>query len=363
MRIAQLAPVYERVPPERYGGTELVVHLLTEALVRRGHDVTLFATGDSRTSARLVSVTPRPVRYGATSGLRHAEYVQLANVQACFREAATGRFDLVHNHAGIEGLVLAATSSTPVLTTNHLPYVPETASIWAAYPWFHHALSAASSATFPAVGRLPPVHHGIDVETYPFADRGSGYLLFLGRFAPNKGPDVAIEVARRTGRRLVLAGKVDAADEAFFGSSVAPAIDGRRVVAVGEVDAAEKRRLLRDADALLFPISWDEPFGLVMVEALATGTPVVAFRRGSVPEIVEDGETGFVVDDLEAMVRAVGRIGELSRERCRRAAETRFSVGRMVADYERLYAHVVDPANRPGSPVPEPAVQAPRTSS
>jgi glycosyltransferase involved in cell wall biosynthesis len=342
MRIAQLAPTYERVPPAAYGGTEHIVHLLTEELVRRGHDVTLFASGDSTTTARLRSITPRPVRYGdARNRLRHAEYLQLANAQACFLEAETGGFDVVHNHAGIEGLALAATSATPVLTTNHNSFVPETQPIWDAYPWAHHGLSAASAATFPSRGALPPIHHGIDVASFPFGDTPEGYLVFLGRFSPEKGADRAIQAARLAGRRLVLAGKVDSANADHFSSHIDPEIDDRQITFIGEADGAKKRQLLAGADALLFPIDWDEPFGLVMVEALACGTPVVGFRRASVPEVVEDGVTGFVVDDVAEMADRIGRLGEIDRTACRRAAERHFDVSRMVDDYERHYAAVV----------------------
>ena len=341
MRIAQLAPTYERVPPAAYGGTELIVHLLTEELVRRGHDVTLFASGDSVTTAALRSVTPVPVRYGdVTDGLRHAEYLQLANAQACFLAAAGGEFDIVHNHAGIEGLVLAAASRTPVLTTNHNPFVPQTQPIWDAYPWAHHGVSAASAATFPSRGALPPIHHGIDVESFSFGRQPEGYLLFLGRFMPDKGAMRAIEAARLAGRRLVLAGKVDTADADHFTREIEPAIDGNRVTYVGEADADTKRRLLAGADALLFPIEWDEPFGLVMIEALASGTPVIGFRRASVPEIVEDGLTGFVVDDVAAMASAIDRVAEIDRRICRREAERRFTVERMADDYLSRYATV-----------------------
>jgi glycosyltransferase involved in cell wall biosynthesis len=343
MRIAQLAPTYERVPPPAYGGTENVVHLLTEELVRRGHDVTLYASGDSQTSARLRSITPRAVRYGSSVGdLRHAEYLQLANAQACFRDAEAGEFDIVHNHAGIEGLVLAATSRTPVLTTNHNPFVHATRPIWDAYPWAHHALSAASAATFPARGALAPIHHGIDVAEFPFAATPASdpYLLFLGRFMPEKGSAQAIEAARRSGRRLILAGKVDQSDQEFFTNDVEPEIDDDQIQYVGEADPDEKRRLLGGAEALLFPISWDEPFGLVMIEAFACGTPVIGFRRASVPEVVQDGVTGFLVDDVEGMVEAIGRIGAVDRHQCRAAAESRFDVRRMADAYERHYAEV-----------------------
>ena len=345
MRIAQLAPTYERVPPAAYGGTELIVHLLTEELVRRGHDVTLFASGDSVTTARLQSVTPMPIRYGdVNDGLRHAEYLQLANAQACFLAAAAGEFDIVHNHAGVEGLVLAAASRTPVLTTNHNPFVPQTQPIWDAYPWAHHAVSAASAATFPSRGALPPIHHGIDVDSFSFGPQPKGYLLFLGRFMPDKGAMRAIEAARLADRRLILAGKVDTADVEHFTHDIEPAIDGDQIRYVGEADADTKRRLLAGADALLFPIEWDEPFGLVMIEALASGTPIIGFRRASVPEIVDDGVTGFVVDDVAAMAAATKRLAELDRRACREEAERRFTVDRMADDYVRHYAMVRDGA-------------------
>jgi glycosyltransferase involved in cell wall biosynthesis len=345
MRIAQLAPIYERVPPAAYGGTELVVSLITDELVRRGHDVTLYASGDSVTSARLRSLTPRAVRYGDWSeSVRHAEYFQLANAQACFIDAAAGAFDIVHNHAGIEGLVLGATSRTPVLTTNHNPFVPATQPVWDAYPWAHNALSAASAATFPERGAVPPIHHGIDVESFPFGDHPGEDLLFLGRFSPEKGADRAIEAARRSGRRLLLAGKVDSADQEHFTSAIQPRLDGDQIRYVGEADGTLKRELLSTARALLFPIEWDEPFGLVMIEALSCGTPVLGLRRASVPEVVEDGLTGFVVDDLDGLVAAIERVDAIDRRTCRRRAEERFGYGRMVDEYERTFEAVVESA-------------------
>jgi glycosyltransferase involved in cell wall biosynthesis len=345
MRIAHIAPTYERVPPRTYGGTELIVHLVTDELVARGHDVTLFASGDSITRARLRSVTPSAQRYGGSStehGLEHAEHVHLANVQAAFLAAAEGAFDLVHSHAGIEGLVLGATSRTPVVSTMHNPFVPATQSVWDAYPWFHHAVSASSARTFPTHGARDPILHGIDVSSFEFDERPDGdFLLFLGRFSPAKGADRAIEAAQRAGRRLILAGKVDAADVEHVRTTIEPHLDGERIRYIGEVDGETKRDLLARADALLFPIEWEEPFGLVMVEALASGTPVVGFRRASVPEVVDDGKTGFIVDDVEAMAEAIGRVGELDRGECRKAAETRFTVRRMVDDVETMYEAIL----------------------
>ncbi|HET9615506.1 MAG TPA: glycosyltransferase, partial [Candidatus Limnocylindrales bacterium] len=313
------------------------------------------ASGDSRTLARLRSVTPEPVRYGRTTpdGLAHAEYLQLANAQACFLAAREGQFDLIHNHAGIEGMVLAASSETPVISTMHNPFVPRTQPIWDAYPWYHHAVSAASAATFPARGALPPILHGIDVSAFVPDVRphdvndADGYLCFLGRFTPAKGADRAIQAALLAGRRLVLAGKIDPADTAHVRAAVEPWLDGDQIRTVGEVGGETKRALLANADALLFPIEWQEPFGLVMVEALATGTPVIGFRRASVPEVIRDGVTGFVVDDVDEMAAAIGRLGEIDRATCRREAETRFSVRRMVDDVEAMYRDVLDRGSSP----------------
>jgi glycosyltransferase involved in cell wall biosynthesis len=328
-----------------YGGTELIVHLITEELVRRGHDVTLYASGDSETSAELRSVTSRAVRYGdVIDGVRHAEYYQLVNAQACLLDAEAGEFDIVHNHAGIEGVVLGASSRTPVLTTNHNPFVPQIQRVWDAYPWAHNSLSAASAATFPSRGAIAPIHHGIDVESFPFGERPTGDLLFLGRFSPEKGAVRAIEAARRSGHRLLLAGKVDAVDAQHYADVIEPQVDGDQIRYVGEADAAMKRHLLTDARAVLFPIEWDEPFGLVMIESMACGTPIIGLRRASVPEVVDAGVTGFVVDDVDGMVRAIEHVDDIDRRACRRRAEERFGVGRMVDDYERAYAAVVESA-------------------
>ena len=348
MRIAQLAPTYERVPPHTYGGTELVVSLVTDGLVRRGHEVTLYATRDSLTDARLEGPVDRRYRYGADDdGVRHAEHAHLANVQAAFRDAVDGRFDVIHNHAGLEGVALAAWSRTPVLTTTHNAWTDVGTAIWDAYPWAHHQLSAAQATAFPSRGQLAPVHHGIDLDRYTPRTRPTepdAPLVFLGRFSPEKGADRAIEAARLAGRRLVLAGKADAVDAAHFAEVIEPQIDGDLIRYVGEVDGAQKRRLLADARALLFPIEWDEPFGLVMIEAMACGTPVLGLRRASVPEVVEPGVTGFVVDDVEGLVRAIDHADGIDRRACRRRAEQRFGVGRMVDDYERTFAEVIESA-------------------
>jgi glycosyltransferase involved in cell wall biosynthesis len=354
LRIAQLAPTYERVPPHTYGGTELVVSLVTEGLIRRGHDVTLYATRDSLTDARLAGPIDHRYRYGADDdGVRHAEHAHLANVQAAFRDAVDGRFDLIQNHAGLEGVALAAWSRTPVLTTTHNAWTDVGAAIWDAYPWAHHQLSAAQASAFPDRGRLAPIHHGIDIANYTpriTPSEEDAPLVFLGRFSPAKGADTAVAVARRTGRRLLLAGKVDQADRPWFETHIAPLVDGGRIRVVGEVDGPAKARLLAEAAALLFPIAWDEPFGLVVVEALAAGTPVIGMRRASVPELVDHAETGFVVDDAEGMAQAVAQLDVIDRGHCRRVAERRFGVDRMLDELEDRMGEAID--RGPTRPIP-----------
>lgn len=364
MRIAQLAPLYEPVPPRGYGGTEFVVSEITEELVRRGHEVTLFASGDSDTRARLAAPVPHALwsdegrRRWPTAGAQAAE--ETRHVEACF--ARSVEFDLVHNHAELEGMSASARSAVPVLTTHHRAYEPDHAEVYDAYPWWHHALSRASARTFPVRRQLPPIHHGIDVASYPFSDRPQGYLLFLGRIVPEKGVEYAIEIARRAGRELVIAGVVQERAEEYGRRMVAMA-DGRRIRYVGEAGPKEKRELLGGADALLFPIVWDEPFGLVVIEAFASGTPVLAFGSGSAPELIEDGVTGYVApigDDPYAPGGAVDRlaaatyeVASLSRRRCRTEADRRFTLEGMVDRYEATYAALLsgDPERILSSPV------------
>jgi glycosyltransferase involved in cell wall biosynthesis len=356
MRIAQLAPIFEAVPPHGYGGTELVVHLLSEELVPRGHEVTLFASGDSSTSARLEATIPWSL--WSEEGLRRwttpeeIADVTREHIEACMARAA--EFDVVHNHAGYEGMAGAVTSRVPVLTTHHLAFERRYADLFERYPWAHQAVSAASARTFPARGQLPPIHHGIDVASYPFAERSEGYLCYLGRITPEKGVEYAIELARRSGRELRIAGVVQ--DRvADYGQRILAMADGRLVRYVGEAGPQAKRRLLAGADALVFPIVWDEPFGLVIPEALACGTPVLAFASGSVPELLADGATGFVVEPgpdplapgagVDRLVAALERLPTIARHSCREEAERRFSVARMTDDYERGYETLVASAS------------------
>jgi glycosyltransferase involved in cell wall biosynthesis len=337
LRVAQVAPLYERVPPALYGGTERVVSYLTEELVRRGHRVTLFASGDSVTAARLTAATAKALRLDSDAWDTLSPHViELAQV---FERA--NEFDLIHCHVDYLAFPFGRLVRTPTLHTLHgrldLPHLTSV---------FRHfrdiSLVSISDAQRAPLGDLRlawagTVHHGLPLAAYPFSPEGGRYLAFLGRIAPEKRPDLAIEVAKRAGLPLKIAAKVDAADSRYFTTEIGPLLDHPLIEFVGEIGDAEKPAFLGGALALLFPIDWPEPFGLVMIEAMACGTPVIARTCGSVPEIVEPGRTGFLADTLEELVDAVKRVDTIERAACRRHVEQRFSVERMADDYEAIY--------------------------
>ncbi len=345
MRIAQVAPPFESVPPARYGGTERVVSTLTEELVRLGHDVTLFASGDSQTSARLV-----PVVDGA---LWHADppYRDLVAFSAVTLGRLTrelSKFDVIHNHLDYLSYPLARLAPCPVVTTLHgrldLPEYVHVYSEFGDVPLV--SISDAQRRPVPSANWVATVYHGISLEEFTFNPKPSRYLAFLGRISPDKGLDTAIRVARQSGMSLRIGArkplrlKGDAnvqADWEHYHKDIKPLLERGHATLIGEVAGNDKDRFLRNAAALLFPIRWPEPFGLVMAEALACGTPVIALRDGSVPEVIEDGVTGFICSSEEEMIAAVGRLGEIDRARCRTEAERRFSPVAMARAYERLY--------------------------
>ena len=344
MHIAQVAPLYESVPPRWYGGTERVVSYLTEALVRQGHDVTLFASGDSVTAARLVAPCPRSLRLDPRCPDPLAPHVRL--VERVCQEAE--RFDLIHWHLDSLHVPLAQRLSTPHVTTLHgrldLPDLVPLAQAFSDIPVV--SISDAQRRPLPGANWQGTVYHGLPEALYTFRPEPGTYLAFLGRIAPEKRVDRAIAIARRLGMDLKIAAKVDPRDRDYFEAVVAPLLREPRVEYVGEIGEGEKDDFLGHAAALLFPIDWPEPFGLVMIEAMACGTPVLAFRRGSVPEILEDGVTGFIVDDLEGAVRAAARLPTVSRWRCRQRFEARFSAARMARNYLTLYRRLVAGARR-----------------
>jgi glycosyltransferase involved in cell wall biosynthesis len=346
VRIAQVSPLFESVPPRQYGGTERVVSYLTEELVRQGHDVTLFATGDSVTTARLVACSPRSLRGWTDCVDPQVHHVLMLEMV----ERLAHEFDVIHFHIDYLHFPIGRRADWPALTTLHGRLdIPDLQPM---YDEFQDAavvsISESQRAPLPQANWLGTVHHGLPRDLFSFHAAPDDYLAFVGRASPEKRVDRAIEIARRAGLRLRIAAKVDQQDREFFETTVRPLLDEPFVDFLGEVGGREKEDLIGQARALLFPIDWAEPFGMVMIEAMACGTPVVAWRAGSVPEVIADGVTGFIVADLDEAVRAVGRVGELSRARCRAAFEERYTADRMAADYLALYARVVrDRRDRP----------------
>lgn len=330
MRIAVLSTPHIAAPPRGYGASELIAGLVAEDLTRRGHDVTLFATADS--PARVTALRHCP----AAVGVEPFEQRELLHVAAAL--AAADDVDIIHNHCLMAGPPVLAAARRPAVTTLH--YTPTSVR---AFPQLRYvAVSHRQRALVPNVSVAGVIHHGIDLEAHPFCATKDDYLLFLGRFHANKGPHLAIKVAQRLNARLIIAAPPPPADQVeFFQTEIRPHLSGK-IEWIGSVESEEKARLLGQARCLLGPICWEEPFGLVYVEALACGTPVVTFRRGATPEIVRDGETGFLVDDLVGMRDAVERVEMLQPSRCRRDAEARFDRRRMADDYLRIYQSILN---------------------
>lgn len=335
MRIAQVAPLFESVPPRQYGGTERVVAYLTEALLDQGHDVTLFASGDSVTRARLVPMDRRALRQDPARPDWMMRHVMM--VDRVFEQAAA--FDVIHFHIDFLHYPLSRRCPTPSVTTMHgrldLDDLRPLHRQFAAHPLV--AISETQRRALPNARWLATIYHGLPRDLYQFHPQAQDYFAFVGRVSPEKRLDLAIEIAIACGSRLRIAAKVDPADRAYFERVIAPRLAHPLVEFLGELGYAAKNELLGHAKALLFPIDWPEPFGLVMLEAFACGTPVVAYRRGSVPEVMSDGETGWVVDDLPQAIEAARRIDRLDRRRCRQVFEERFTAERMAHRYVEVY--------------------------
>ena len=346
MRIAQVAPLMESVPPKQYGGTERVVSWLTEELVRLGHDVTLFASGDSVTSAELVPCWPQGLRFDpeAVCAIPH-HLVMLDKVSR-----RSSEFDIIHFHIDYLHFPLFRRRATNTLTTLHgrmdLPFLVPVFSEFPEMPLV--SISDDQRKPVPWANWISTVYHGLPEDLLRYQESPSlDYLAFLGRISPEKRADRAIEIARRAGMKLRIAAKIDKADEAYFKSQIEPLLAQPHVEFIGEIGDEAKADFLGNAVGLLFPIDWPEPFGLVMIEAMASGTPVVAYRRGSVPEVIDHGVTGFVVDDEEEAIVAVKRLRMLNRRLVRARFEERFSVERMARDYLDLYRELAAPMARP----------------
>ncbi len=341
MRIAQVAPLYESTPPQLYGGTERVVSYLTEELVRQGHDVTLFASGDSVTAAELIAPCERALRL--SPDCRDPLAYHMIMLDEVFRRAED--FDIIHFHVDYLHFSISSRTEVAHLTTLHgrldLPELPRVYRHFRDVP----LVSISDSQRRPIwwANWRATVYHGLPEDLYSLDSNPGGYLAFIGRISPEKRVDRAIKIAQRVGMPIRIAAKVDKVDAEYFEEQIKPLLDHPLVEYIGEIGEHEKQEFLGGAYALLFPIDWPEPFGLVMIEAMACGAPVIAFRNGSVPEIIEDGRTGFVVSSIEEAAAAVRRVESLSRAECRRSFEKRFTASRMAKNYVAEYLQVQAP--------------------
>ncbi len=338
MKIAQISPLMESVPPTLYGGTERIVSYLTEALVSQGHEVTLFASGGSRTSAQLVASTPQPLRLAQIRDPSPYNVLQLEHVRQRIED-----FDILHFHTDHTHFPMVRELAAPAVTTMHgrLDF-PELPPLFREFEEAPLVSISAHQRRPLAANFVATVPHGLPRDLYSLScEAKGGYLAFLGRICADKGPVTAIEIARRTGTKLKIAAKVDRADEEYFKTAVQPLLRQPHVEFIGEIGEDQKGAFLGGAKALLFPIEWPEPFGLVMIEAMACGTPVIAYRRGSVPEIIEHGSSGFIVDSLDEAVVAVAAVDALDRATVRRCFDLRFTSDTMARSYLMLYEGLV----------------------
>jgi glycosyltransferase involved in cell wall biosynthesis len=343
MRIAQVAPLTEAVPPKLYGGTERVIHWLTEELVALGHDVTLFASGDSTTSAKLEATWPRALRLDGS--VRDANALHMLMLEQVRKRRSD--FDFLHFHLDYYPFSLFSRQSTPFVTTLHgrldLPEHQPVFTTFTSVPVI--SISNAQRRPLPQARWVRTIHHGLPEQLLTPQSVTPQYFAFLGRIAPEKGVDRAIRIAQHCGMPLKIAAKVDNVDRDYFQEKIRPLINSTNTEYIGEISDSEKSAFLSGAVVLLVPIDWPEPFGLVMIEAMACGTPVIAFNRGSVPEVVDDGLTGFIVEDEISAIGVVNRLSELSREKIRKRFEERFTARRMAQDYVAVYRSLIDGAS------------------
>ncbi|MDB5244207.1 MAG: hypothetical protein JWN18_77 [Parcubacteria group bacterium] len=346
MRIAQIAPIVERVPPKRYGGTERVVWALTEELVKRGHEVTLFASGDSKTSAKLESVYPRALREAKLKDMYGFNYYTLLNMGLAYEKQ--DEFDIIHDHLMPHSLPTANLARTPVVATVHGPFTGDNRKL---FQTLRHAgivtISNAQAYPAPNINHLGTVYNGLPLDHYPFGETAGDYLLFVGRISMEKGLHHAIDVAQQLDKRLIIAAKLENVDRPYFKEYVEPWLSDR-IEWIGEVDEEKRNELMSNALCFLHPVTWREPFGLTLIEAMACGCPVIGMNRGSIPEIIQNGVTGYVVEDVEGMVSAIEGISTISRAACREHALTNFNASKMADGYEAVYAKMIEKKKEEG---------------
>jgi glycosyltransferase involved in cell wall biosynthesis len=344
VKVALIAPFEEPVPPPGYGGTERVVYNLAEGLVQLGHDVTLFASAHSHTSAKLIACVKQPIR---TSPLaRNHQTRQAENLRGLVKALGiirNGDYDIVHNHFGWQALLFNDLFQHPLITTLHGTLAEPTEkymhTLYKELPFV--SISNSQRRHGPDLNYVATVYNGIDVEKFSFNDKPKDYLMFLGRIHPHKGPEYAIEIAKKSGRKLIIAAKIDPVDEAYFEAVVKPYIDGEQIIFVPEPEERPKIDLLKNAAAVIAPIQWDEPFGIVNIEALACGTPVITIKRGSTPEIIIDGKNGYLCSNIDEMIDRVADIGKINRRDCRARVAEHFTALQMAKGYEKAYRKVI----------------------
>ena len=346
LKIAQIAPLWETIPPKRYGGIEIMIDKITNELLKRGHKVTLFASGNSKTKAKLRSVFPKSLFEMKVDWYHRSQ--NLINAANAF--GAADEFDVIHNHTGDNGLLFSEMSKTPVLTTLHnvLPGSKQKSSDeYITMKYFSRKTNFVSISfdqrmhTDIKFNYVDTIYNGINLKDFTFNPKPQDYLVWLGRIHYGKGLWNAINAAKISKEKLIIAGNITCeTDEEYF-QSVKPMIDGKQIKYIGEVGLKKKNELLSNAKAVLFPTIWEEPFGLVMAEAMATGTPVIGFKKGSVPEVIKNGKTGFVVKNDKEMIKAIKNINKIDRAECRKHVEKYFTVEKMVDGYERIYSRLV----------------------
>jgi len=337
MRILQIAPLWIPVPPFTYGGTELVVHWLTEELVKRGHKVTLLASGDSRTSANLIPIWPRSL-WRAHLSAPHAVfsllYEKLAQIQ--------GNFDIIHDHCEFYTAPFSSFLKKPLVSTIHHPMYEELIILFKKFPKINYiSISKNQKKSAPGINFVKNIYHGLPIGRYPFNPHPQDYLLWLSKISPEKGPVEAIEVAKKAGKKLIISGNILKECGDYFEYRLQPLIDGKQIRFVGAADFEKKIELFRNAKAFIYPVRRPEPFGLVVIEAMACGTPVIAYKTGAMPELIKDGKTGFLAENQDEMVAALKKIDQINRIDCRRHVIRKFDLQKMVNRYEALYYKIL----------------------
>jgi len=344
-----IAPVYASIPPTKYGGTEYIIYILTEGLVKRGHKVTLFASGDSKTSAKLVSVCPRALKYGKLRDKIPEEdnnLYLLLNIAEALKTA--DNYDIIHDHNYYNTHFFESFIKKPIIHTLHLELpakdkFPQRYNILIKYRKSHFVSISNSQRTIPQLNYVKTIYNGIDVKKFPFNKNPKDYLIWVGKICKIKGTAEAIRVAKKTGKKLLLIGKIF--EKEYFMNKIKPHIDGKKILYLGEMNRYKAANYVKNAIALLNPINWSEPFGLVMIESMACGTPVIAFNRGSVPELIVDGKTGFIVNNVNQMAKAVKKVDKINRTDCRDHVEKKFNVEKMVDEYIEVYKQILKSHN------------------